>query len=91
MPHDHYVMVPMTAQGAYTDPNIGPSLTTAMSSPFAFTDVFLYSHGWWTTAEDAMNDYSRFSIGLAGVILFDRGGGTTLRTRDRGPLAGNDQ
>ena len=40
-----------------------------MSSPFAFTDIFLYSHGWWTSAEGAMNDYSRFSIGLAGVML----------------------
>lgn len=69
MPHDHYIMVPLTAQGAYTDPNIGQSLDAAMSSPFAFTDIFLYSHGWWTTAEGAMNDYSRFSIGLAGVIL----------------------
>jgi hypothetical protein len=69
MTHDHFVMVPLTAQGAYTDPSIGQSLSAAMSSPFAFTDIFLYSHGWWTTADLAMNDYSRFSIGLAGVIL----------------------
>jgi hypothetical protein len=69
MPHDHFVMVPMTSQGAYTDVNIGQCLSAAMTNPFAFTDVFLYSHGWWTTAEDAMNDYSRFGIGLAGVML----------------------
>ena len=69
MTHDHFVMVPLTGQGAYTDTSIGQSLSAAMNSPFAFTDIFLYSHGWWTTADNAMNDYSKFSIGLAGVIL----------------------
>lgn len=69
MPHDHFVTIPMTGQGAYTDPNIAQSLREAMASPFTFTDVYFYSHGWWTTAEGAMNDYSRFSLGLAAVVL----------------------
>ena len=69
MPHDHFVTVPLTGQGAYTDASIAQSLGAAMASPFNFTDVFLYSHGWWTTAEGAMNDYSQFTIGLAAVML----------------------
>src|SRR5438105_15885809 len=69
MPHDHFIMVPLTGQGAYTDPSIAQSLGDAMRSPFGFTDIYVYSHGWWTTALVAMNDYSRFSIGLAGILL----------------------
>jgi hypothetical protein len=69
MPHDQFVIIPVTAQGAYTDLSIAQSLTNAMASPFSFTDVYIYSHGWWTTAEGAMNDYSKFTIGIAGVVL----------------------
>jgi hypothetical protein len=40
-----------------------------MTDPFAITDVFLYSHGWWTTAEAAMIDYNGFSIGMARSVF----------------------
>ncbi len=65
----HYIMVPISAQGVIADSNIASVLPEAMRPPFDFTDVFLYSHGWWTNAEAAMIDYYRFSIGLAGIVL----------------------
>ena len=69
MAHDHFIMVPMTGQGAYTDPSMSQTLAAVMSSPFNFSDVFLYAHGWSTTAQKAMSDYTTFSVGLAGVVL----------------------
>lgn len=68
--HSHFIMVPTTGTGALVDPvNLRPALQSAMKPPFDFSDVFLYSHGWWTTADRAMDEYTRFSIGLAGVML----------------------
>lgn len=69
MPMSHYMMVPITAQGIITDSNIATILPEAMREPFQFSDIFLYSHGWWTNAEAAMVDYYRFSIGLAAIVL----------------------
>ena len=63
------VMVPVTGQGTIVDPSLGVYLPELMVAPFNFTDVFFYSHGWWTTAQAAMVDYSRFSVGMLGQIL----------------------
>ncbi len=40
-----------------------------MGAPFNFSDIFLYSHGWWTSAEASMIDYNNFSIGVSRVVL----------------------
>lgn len=68
--HSHFIMMPTTGQGALIEPKrLRATLQAAMKQPFDFSDVFIYSHGWWTNADRAMADYTRFSIGLAGVIL----------------------
>lgn len=68
--HSHFIMVPTTGQGALIEPeSLSATLQAAMNPPFDFSDVFIYSHGWWTTANRAMLEYTRFSVGLAGILL----------------------
>ncbi|HEY9772172.1 MAG TPA: alpha/beta hydrolase [Planktothrix sp.] len=59
---DHFINIPVDHSGLIPDPRLAAIVTEAMSAPFEFTDIFIYSHGWWTTATDAMADYSRFSV-----------------------------
>lgn len=65
---DHFVNIPVDHTGLIPDPRMAQIVGEAMGSPFAFTDVFLYSHGWWTSPTDAMTDYSRFSIEFTKTI-----------------------
>ena len=65
----HFITVPINENGVMIDDKINSIVTQAMSPPFKFTDVFLYSHGWWTTATRAMDEYNRFSIEFAGLIM----------------------
>lgn len=65
--HDHFLMVPITGEGYVSLPL--PRLASAMSAPFDFDDIYIYSHGWWTTPEQAMDDYSTFSLGLSSAFL----------------------
>src|SRR5260370_12563267 len=60
----HGFMVPITAQGTILDTGINSIIDELCAPPLDFSDVFLYSHGWWTSAEDAMVDYTRFSAGF---------------------------
>jgi hypothetical protein len=69
MAHSLFLMVPISAQGVVVDPGTGPLVQSAMAPPFEFTDVFMYSHGWWTRADAAMVDYNRFLIGMSPVVL----------------------
>jgi hypothetical protein len=64
----HAIMVPITAQGTILDTNISQVMQDLNAPPLDFSDVFLYSHGWWTSAEDAMVDYTRFSAGLIRTV-----------------------
>ena len=64
----HFLTVPINANGIITDKNIGEEIQRAAIAPFAFTDVFLYSHGWWTNATASMADYNDFSIGFARTL-----------------------
>src|SRR5271170_392896 len=64
----HFLTVPINANGIITDVHIDTEIQQAAVSPFAFTDVFLYSHGWWTSATASMADYNDFSIGFARTL-----------------------
>src|SRR4051812_21304490 len=64
-----FLTLPISRQGVVTDLDTAALLPATMAPPFAITDVFLYSHGWWTTAEAAMVEYNKFSISLGRVIL----------------------
>jgi hypothetical protein len=65
MPRSHYLLVPISGQGVVVDPGMRGILKAAMVPPFGYTDVYVYSHGWWTRAEQAMIDYNRFIMGFA--------------------------
>ncbi len=64
----HFLTVPINENGIITDKNIDEEIQRAGIAPFAFTDVFLYSHGWWTSAVASMADYNDFSIGFARTL-----------------------
>src|SRR5262245_49886947 len=65
----HFITVPVNANGIIIDGHIGSNLNLAVNPPFDFTDVFIYSHDWWTTANRAMEDYNRFSTEFAGMVM----------------------
>jgi Alpha/beta hydrolase of unknown function (DUF900) len=74
----HFFMVP-TNENGITDPEvIQLDLPMALSQPFDFSEVFLYSHGWSTTASSAMLMYNKFGIGFVKTILEGLAKSTTL-------------
>jgi hypothetical protein len=67
---DHFVVFPVNEDGVFLIPElVGKALTDAMSPPFKFTDLFIYSHGWWTTGNDAMSEYGQYTIEFAKTFL----------------------
>jgi Alpha/beta hydrolase of unknown function (DUF900) len=65
----HYITVPINENGVITDDHIQDELGVVCAQRFGITDIFLYSHGWWTTAGQAMADYNRFSVNFADKTL----------------------
>lgn len=60
---DSFVMFPMNQNGVFWRPEIvGRTLQDAMYSPFAFADVFVYSHGWATVGNAAMITYGEYIV-----------------------------
>lgn len=64
----HFLTVPMNENGVVTDDRIQSDLVYAMHTPFEFSDVFIYSHGWWTSAQRCMGEYNRFTIEFAKLV-----------------------
>lgn len=64
----HFLTVPINENGIITDANIDQEIGKLAVAPFSFTDVFIYSHGWWTSATAAMSDYNDFSVGFARTL-----------------------
>jgi hypothetical protein len=64
----HHFIVPTNENGVSLDGTIGSDIGLAMGSPFGFTDVFVYSHGWWTNAVGAMQGYNRFTIEFRATV-----------------------
>src|SRR5579859_7875694 len=66
----HYITVPVNPNGIIFDPAMNGVVTEAMAvSPFGFEDVYVYSHGWSTNADNAMDTYNKFSVELARAVL----------------------
>lgn len=65
---DHFLTIPINENGIITDSRIDAELQSAAAPPFGFTDVFIYSHGWWNTAADAAGEYNAFSLGVAASV-----------------------
>ena len=69
----HYITVPIGANGVIDpDEGIQDIVSQAMSAAFGTTDVFIYSHGWWTTADAALKNYN---VATTGFIYFTRNKG----------------
>ena len=64
----HFLTIPINENGTILDQRFKDELQTAANDPFAFTDVFLYSHGWWNTASSASAEYNIFSLGFAKAL-----------------------
>lgn len=62
-------IVPTNENGLILDTQIAADIDTALSPPFDFKDVYVYSHGWWTSPQRAMQDYNQFTIGYARSVL----------------------
>ena len=69
----HYITIPIGANGVIDpDEKIQDIISQAMSPGFKTTDVFIYSHGWWTTADAALKSYN---VATTGFIYFTRNKG----------------
>lgn len=64
----HFLTVPINENGIILDQRFKDELQTAATDPFGFTDVFLYSHGWWNTSTSASAEYNVFSLGFAKAL-----------------------
>lgn len=58
----NYVTIPINENGVIVDNYIDSLVGAAMSAAFAFSDMYLYSHGWSLDATKMMDWYNRFSI-----------------------------
>ncbi len=66
----HFITVPINENGIIFDTNMNAVVAEAIAEqPFAFEDVYVYSHGWSTDAFLALDEYNRFSVELAKSIL----------------------
>jgi hypothetical protein len=62
--------IPSNENGLVLDPAINAIIAEAINAdPFGFEDVVIYSHGWSTNADNALDDYDIFSIGLSRRLL----------------------
>jgi len=66
-----FLLIPLNDQGTFEDRIIAPVLQEATASPAKFTDLFLFSHGWWTNASRSMVDYDQFLAGFTRCLLVD--------------------
>jgi hypothetical protein len=66
----HFITVPINENGVIFDPDMNDVVAEAIAlNPFAFEDVYIYSHGWSTDAYRALDEYNRFSIDLSKQVL----------------------
>jgi hypothetical protein len=62
--------IPANQNGMVLDPSLNAVVATAIAAdPFGFEDVFVYSHGWSTNADQALINYDVFSIGMMRRLL----------------------
>jgi len=66
----HYITVPVNENGILFDTSMNDVVAEAMAvSPFGFRDIYIYSHGWSTDADAALDTYNKFSVQLARTAL----------------------
>jgi hypothetical protein len=71
---DHFVIFPVNEDGIVLNPKlVGGALEDAMQPPFNFSDLFIYSHGWWTNGNNAMAEYGQYTIEFTKTFLSMQG------------------
>jgi len=66
----HYITIPINENGIIFDTDMDSVVQEAIAvDPFGFKDVYVYSHGWSTDANRALDEYNRFSVDLAKQLL----------------------
>lgn len=64
------LIIPSNENGIVLDQEINGVIAQAIDViPFGFQDVIIYSHGWSTNADSALDSYAVFSIGLSRRLL----------------------
>ena len=66
----HHITIPINENGVIFDSDMDSVVQEAIAvQPFGFQDVYVYSHGWSTDANRALDEYNRFSVDLAKQLL----------------------
>jgi len=66
----HHITIPINENGIIFDTDMDSVVQEAIAiQPFGFQDVYVYSHGWSTDANRALDEYNRFSVDLAKTLL----------------------
>jgi hypothetical protein len=66
----HHITIPINENGVIFDTDMDSVVREAIAvDPFGFEDVYVYSHGWSTDANRALDEYNRFSVDLAKQLL----------------------
>src|ERR1700681_4378616 len=66
----HVITIPINENGIIFDTDMDSVVQEAIAvDPFGFEDVYVYSHGWSTDANRALDEYNRFSVDLARQLL----------------------
>ena len=70
----HLVTIPLSENGVISvDEQIDSIIATSTSQLFGTTDIFLFSHGWWTTAVDALRQYNIATTDMLAFLLTNGG------------------
>jgi len=78
----HLVTIPISDNGVIAaNEEIDTIIATSTSPLFKTTDIFIFSHGWWTTAVDAMRQYN---IATTDMLAFLLRNGANLNQRPPG-------
>lgn len=66
----HFLTIPINENGIIFDTDMDSVVQEAIAvQPFGFDDVYIYSHGWSTDANRALDEYNRFSVDFARRLL----------------------
>jgi hypothetical protein len=80
----HYITIPIDANGVIDpDEQVDDIISKAMSPTFGTQDVFIYSHGWWTSADAALKEYN---VATTDFIFALKGNAAKLATPPLNPF-----
>lgn len=60
--------VPIDAAGKLADPWIKDDLARLLDTSVGITDLWIFSHGWWTTGQSALSWYNRYVTNVSAKL-----------------------